>query len=203
MIPKPITGYTTKSKSDCIVHIRSSLNCWHQVILLAIFITVLQFCQAEGGLCENWSADTIRLLPDSSFAFIGNDKDGARVRYCPHHDLNGHLTSSQLIYVLGTLKRINWPDNQTEAEAEKHLLKHYRILKTALNRRELRDPLNINTSGLVDLVRLPHIGPALAVRIAEYRQVNPFRQIEDLKKVSGVGIGTFNAIRHYITLSGE
>jgi len=204
MTPKPITGYMTKSQFGRILSIGSHYNRKRLVIMLSFFITtLLLFCQAEWGLCENWSADTIRLLPDSSFALIVTDKKEDKIRYCPHHDLNGHLDASQLIYVLGTFHRINWPDAQSETKAQKHLLKHYTALITELNRQELRDPLNINTMGLTDLVRLPHIGPALAVRIVEYRKENPFRKIEDIKKVTGIGAGTFNAIRHYITLHGK
>ena len=204
MIPKPITGYMIKLKSGSVLNIGSLLNRRHLVIILSLFITTLQFCQAERGLCENWSVDTIRLLPDSGFALVVTGKNGAnKVRYCPHHDLNGHLDASQLIYVLGTFNQINWPDAQTKAKAQKHLNKHYTILKNELNHQALHDPLNINTAGLTDLVMLPHIGPVLAVRIVEYRQTNPFRQIEDIKKVAGVGAGTFNAIRHYITLHGK
>jgi len=203
MTPKPITGYVLKLQSDRVLNIGAYLNRRRFIIILSFFITTLQLYYTTCGLCENWSAATIRLLPDSSFAIIVTDKNEAKVRYCPHHDLNGHLDASQLIYVLGTFNQINWPDAQSETKAQKHLLKHYTILKTELNRQELHDPLNINTVGLTDLVRLPHIGPALAVRIVEYRRENPFRQIEDIKKVSGIGAGTFNAIRHYITLHGK
>jgi len=203
MILKPITDYITKSESDCVLNIGPHLNRQRLVIISAFFITALQFCQAEHGLCENWSPDTISLLPDSSFAFIITDKNGAKVRYCPHHDLNGNSDAPQLIFVLGCLNQINWPDALTEAMAKKHLLKHYSFLKKELDRQPLREPLNINTAGLSDLVRLPHIGPVMAVRIVKYRQTNLFRQIEDIKKVAGIGEGTFNSIRHYITLHGE
>ncbi len=203
MIPKPITGYMTKPQSDCVLHIEAYLKRRFLACILFLCITTLQFCLAERGLSENRPADTIRLLPDKCFALIVTGKNGAKVRYCPHHDLNGYLDASQLIYALGTFNRINWPDAATEAIAKKHLFKHYHILKTELNRQQLRDPLNINTAGLPDLVRLPHIGPALAVRIVEYRKSTPFRKIEDIKKVAGIGTGTFNAIHYYITLYGK
>ncbi len=203
MTSKPITGFTKKSKSDSVLNIAAHFNRQRLFIISALFITVLQFCKAEYGLCENWLPVTIRLLPDSSFAFIMTDKNEAKVRYCPHHDLNGNLDASQLIYVLGSLNQINWPDAQTEAEAKKHLLKHYNFLKKELDRQALPQPLNINTAGLTDLVRLPHIGPVIAVRIVKYRQTNLFKQIEDIQKVAGIGTGTFNAIRHYISLHGE
>jgi len=49
---------------------------------------------------------------------------------------------------------------------------------------------------------LPGIGEALAQRIADYRSENgPFRRIEDLLKVEGIGPATFEKIKDYITVS--
>lgn len=48
--------------------------------------------------------------------------------------------------------------------------------------------VNINEAALEDLVTLPGIGPALAQRILNYREVNgPFANLEALDAVSGVG----------------
>ena len=52
---------------------------------------------------------------------------------------------------------------------------------------------------LTDLVRLPDIGPVIAVKIIEYRKAHVmFKDIDEIKKVEGIGQGVFNAIRHYI-----
>lgn len=63
--------------------------------------------------------------------------------------------------------------------------------------------VNINTANLEELKTLPYIGPAKAQAIIDYRQANgPFRQIEDLKKVKGIGDGILNKVRAEVTLSG-
>lgn len=191
-------GFSPKASSDYIhkaVKIPRSLI--NSILVLLIFATLIIF-QALPGYSQNWPATTVSMLPDSSFALVGKDENGAKKRYCPHHDLNGGLDYDQLIYVLGTFNQVNWPDAQTEAQAKKHLRKHYKTLKAKLKRQKLEDSLNINTAGLVDLVRLPNIGPSLAVRILKHRQEKPFKEIEEIQKVSGIGVGTFNAIRHYI-----
>lgn len=58
--------------------------------------------------------------------------------------------------------------------------------------------ININTCSKAELVSLPGIGDALADRIIEYREKNPFKKIEDIKNVSGIGEKKFEAIEDLI-----
>jgi len=61
--------------------------------------------------------------------------------------------------------------------------------------------ININTATAADLDRLPKIGPAIAQRIIDYRTKHgPFKRIEDLKNVSGIGDALFEAIKDLITV---
>jgi len=54
------------------------------------------------------------------------------------------------------------------------------------------DLVNINTADASQLDTLPGIGPALAQRIIQYREINgPFKNIEDLKNVRGIGDKNF------------
>jgi competence protein ComEA len=62
--------------------------------------------------------------------------------------------------------------------------------------------ININRAEPWLLETLPGIGEVLAQRIVDYRSENgPFKRIEDLLKVSGIGEGTLEKIRDYITVS--
>jgi competence protein ComEA len=47
--------------------------------------------------------------------------------------------------------------------------------------------VNINTADKEQLMTLKFIGDALAQKIIEYRQDNPFQAPEDIMKVKGVG----------------
>ncbi|GEA17385.1 MAG: competence protein ComEA [Moorella sp. (in: firmicutes)] len=61
--------------------------------------------------------------------------------------------------------------------------------------------VNINTATMAELDSLPGIGPTLAQRIIDYRnQKGPFRTIEDLQNVSGIGPGRFNDLKDLITV---
>ncbi len=60
--------------------------------------------------------------------------------------------------------------------------------------------VNINTCTKEELMTLPGIGEVLAQRIIEYRQGNPFRTIEDIMNVSGIGDKKFESIKDLITV---
>jgi competence protein ComEA len=62
--------------------------------------------------------------------------------------------------------------------------------------------IDINRAEPWLLEALPGIGEVLAQRIVDYRSENgPFKRIEDLLKVSGIGPATFENIKDYITIS--
>jgi competence protein ComEA len=61
--------------------------------------------------------------------------------------------------------------------------------------------ININTATASELDTLPGIGPAIAARIIEHRELNgPFRTVDDLEAVSGISQRMVNEMRHLITV---
>jgi competence protein ComEA len=62
--------------------------------------------------------------------------------------------------------------------------------------------VNINTASAADLEGLPGIGAKTAARIVEYRQKNgPFKKIEELMNVRGVGEKNFLKLKGQITVA--
>lgn len=61
--------------------------------------------------------------------------------------------------------------------------------------------ININTATVEELETLPGIGPTYAQRIIEYRQEKgPFKSIEEIKNVQGIGEATFEKFKDMITV---
>ena len=62
--------------------------------------------------------------------------------------------------------------------------------------------VNINTATAEELDTLPGIGPAIAQRIIDYRTVNgPFKSIEEITLVSGIGDATYEKFKDRIAVS--
>ncbi len=81
--------------------------------------------------------------------------------------------------------------------------------KTAVTSRKepLTERVDVNRASTTELRRLPGIGPALSQRIIEARAVQPFRSVDDLRRVRGIGAKTLERLRPYIfvdpKVSGE
>ena len=62
--------------------------------------------------------------------------------------------------------------------------------------------VNINKASQEELDNLPGIGPSTASKILEYRKQNGnFKNIEDIKEVSGIGEAKFEKIKEMITVN--
>jgi competence protein ComEA len=81
-------------------------------------------------------------------------------------------------------------------------LSHIEIYVPREGEEQSPQKIDINRAELWLLEALPGIGEVLAQRIVDYRSQNgPFRTIEDLLKVSGIGPAIFENITDYITVS--
>jgi len=62
-------------------------------------------------------------------------------------------------------------------------------------------PIDINTAPTEQFMLLPGIGPALAKRIIDYRELNgPFNKVDEIKHVKGIGPTKFSKIKDYLVL---
>lgn len=64
----------------------------------------------------------------------------------------------------------------------------------------LEGTLDLNRASVADLEKLPGIGPTLAQRIADERDRKPFEKVDDLRRVSGIGVKRLDAIRPFVMI---
>lgn len=63
--------------------------------------------------------------------------------------------------------------------------------------------VNINNASSEQLQLLPRVGPSLAQRIIDFREANgPFRAVEEIVAVKGIGENSFEKLEPYIVTSG-
>lgn len=68
----------------------------------------------------------------------------------------------------------------------------------------VRYPLDLNTATAEELETLPSIGPARAKRIVDYREEHgPFRYVEELRNVSGIGEGILAGLMDYVIVEEQ
>ena len=90
-------------------------------------------------------------------------------------------------------------DASVEPDAD---LSHIEIYVSREGEEQAPQKIDINRAEPWLLQALPGIGEVLAQRIVDYRsEHSPFKRIEDLLKVSGIGEGTLEKIKDYITVS--
>lgn len=70
----------------------------------------------------------------------------------------------------------------------------------AKNDDKIHGKININTASKLELKKLKGIGEKTAQKIIIYRKKTPFKTIDDLKNVKGIGPKKFETIKNQITV---
>ncbi len=62
----------------------------------------------------------------------------------------------------------------------------------------LKEPIDINHATATELQRLPGVGPAISGRIILVREQQPFRSVDELRRVPGIGAKTLEKLRPFV-----
>ena len=60
--------------------------------------------------------------------------------------------------------------------------------------------VNLNTATQEELLALPGVGPAKAKAIIDYRTAHPFKSVEEVKNVRGIGDHMFESLKGKINV---
>jgi competence protein ComEA len=63
--------------------------------------------------------------------------------------------------------------------------------------------IDVNTATATELRNLPGIGPKLSQAIVDERERAPFKSVDDLRRVHGIGAKTLDKLRPYVTVAGR
>jgi competence protein ComEA len=75
-------------------------------------------------------------------------------------------------------------------------------LAGATTKRELQGVVNLNTASPDELQLLSGVGPAKVRNILAYRTKHPFRTIEEVVRIKGIGRKMFRRLRLHLAING-
>ena len=77
-----------------------------------------------------------------------------------------------------------------------------RAITTTSEPRSNGGVVNLNEASPDQLVLLPGVGPSRATAIVNYRKLHPFKHVEELQRIKGIGKKIFSRLRPLLALSG-
>jgi competence ComEA-like helix-hairpin-helix protein len=84
----------------------------------------------------------------------------------------------------------------------KHQTHQQEQIQTAADHKPIKLLIDLNSADPHTLELLPSIGPKIAERIVEDRELNgPYESIEDLDRVSGIGPKTIDRVQDWVMVS--
>ena len=123
---------------------------------------------------------------------------GGNVKRSGYFKVPSIWTVKELFEYVEVKSGVNINDYDLESIVENNKTYYINLVGSTVSYDE---KVNINTANLDELVqKLDGIGREKALSIISYRQQHPFKSIEEIKKVSGIGDGIYAKIKDFITV---
>ena len=118
--------------------------------------------------------------------------------YTDNINLSKKLTEESVIYIytVSEIKKLNNPTTTSSVKYDSYDLE-ITTNTTSLNN---TSKININTASINELTSLTGIGESKALAIVAYRTESPFKSIEEIKNISGIGESLYAKIKDNITI---
>lgn len=109
---------------------------------------------------------------------------------------NAKIDDVNLAMALNDGDELNIPDNS--GGVKKPVVSNAETEVAAGSSARTAKKINLNTASAADLEKIPGVGEAMAKKIISYRETTPFKRIEDIMKIGGVGQKKFESMKEYI-----
>ena len=161
-----------KSKERVTIHVAGAVR-KPGVLVMPASARVQDAIRAAGGAKENGDVSTLNLA--------AHLQDAEQIRVPQRGELLNEITQ-------GNLASVSESSSGRESRSE------------TASKNLPRRPVNLNRASVAELETLPGIGPALALRIVQYRaEHGQFRSLDDLDAVKGLGQNKLEKLKPYVT----
>lgn len=138
----------------------------------------------SGGLIKNANIDTVNLsktLNDEMVVIIYTNEE------------------------IESMRKGNTTIKYIEKECVCPVIENNSCIEDVITNIEIEDKSNtgkisLNKATLEELMTIKGIGEKKALAIIEYRKKTPFKSIEEITNISGIGTSTFEKIKDYLTI---
>jgi competence ComEA-like helix-hairpin-helix protein len=73
--------------------------------------------------------------------------------------------------------------------------------KSTASKKAPDGPIDVNRATAEELQHLPGVGPKLSARIVQTRELRPFKTVDELRRVPGIGVKTLEHLRPFVTVN--
>lgn len=177
--------------SNIVVHVSGAVN-KEGIANLKENSRIADAIEAAGGMREEACIDEINL------AYIL--EDGMKIYIPTKEEISNQEEKETKEYVI-TSSESNAEENKKSDNNSNQSVSANKNTNSSNTKLSENSKTNINKATQTELEALPGIGPAIAVKIINYReQQSKFKTIEEIKNVSGIGDSKFNNIKDFICI---